>query len=49
MISQVFGRIHRLVELGMGCEDDEDEEEEELPELEGEGDDNVENQMEQVD
>ena len=43
------GRIHRLVELGMGCDDDEEEEEEEeLPELEAD-DNSQEDQMEQVD
>ena len=43
------GRIHRLVELGMGCDDDDDEEEEEeLPELEPD-DNSQEDQMEQVD
>ena len=42
------GRIHRLVELGMGCDDEEEEEDEELPELEAD-DNSQEDQMEQVD
>ena len=46
--NEFAGRIHRLVELGMGCED-EDEADEDLPELESSDETNGDDNMEQVD